>query len=303
MFSPNSSSHFCRTPWQSVRPPVDPQSWWFTMPPWMHLCSELWKSLTPCCLYSHDIPLQDISVRWRPFIKSACNKYYWSGLSVYVKNYCILCTTFSMPNLCATNPTDFSSNFQFLRTLEFHIHGFHREAPSILQSHLDSSHCWSSLRAVTLHPTHNTITSLQLAQLLILHVFSSMVSKPCHFWLQYRIIYHFLQSLRYALDMKLHFTSGYHAKGDGQTEWTNQTLEQYLQVYCNYQQTTGPDPSISWVRLQQYSKCHYQHYTLLCQQGLSFIQSATLHPHMLMTLVTDSMSYTNTEATYCQSPM
>jgi hypothetical protein len=36
--------------------------------------------------------------------------------------------------------------------------------------------------------------------------------------------------------MTLHFTSGYHPQGDGQTEWVNQTLEQYLQVYCNYQQ-------------------------------------------------------------------
>lgn len=37
--------------------------------------------------------------------------------------------------------------------------------------------------------------------------------------------------------MKLHFTSGYHPEGDGQTEQTNQTLEQYLCVYCNYQQS------------------------------------------------------------------
>ena len=36
--------------------------------------------------------------------------------------------------------------------------------------------------------------------------------------------------------MRLHFTSGYHSKGNGQTEHTNQTLEQYLHVYCNYQQ-------------------------------------------------------------------
>ena len=36
--------------------------------------------------------------------------------------------------------------------------------------------------------------------------------------------------------MRLHFTSGYHPEGDGQTERTNQTLEQYLHVYCNYQQ-------------------------------------------------------------------
>jgi len=36
--------------------------------------------------------------------------------------------------------------------------------------------------------------------------------------------------------MWLHFTSGYHPEGDGQTEHTNQTLKQYLHVYCNYQQ-------------------------------------------------------------------
>ena len=36
--------------------------------------------------------------------------------------------------------------------------------------------------------------------------------------------------------MKLHFMSGYHLEGDGQTKCTNQTLEQYLRVYCNYQQ-------------------------------------------------------------------
>src|SRR5260221_12839907 len=36
--------------------------------------------------------------------------------------------------------------------------------------------------------------------------------------------------------MRLHFTLGYHPEGDGQTEHTNQVLEQYLQTYTNYQQ-------------------------------------------------------------------
>ena len=47
---------------------------------------------------------------------------------------------------------------------------------------------------------------------------------------------HFFRSLGKALDMKLHFILGYHPEGDGQTEYVNQTLEQYLQIYCNYQQ-------------------------------------------------------------------
>ena len=36
--------------------------------------------------------------------------------------------------------------------------------------------------------------------------------------------------------MWLHFTSGYYPKVDGQTKHMNQTLKQYLHVYCNYQQ-------------------------------------------------------------------
>jgi len=36
--------------------------------------------------------------------------------------------------------------------------------------------------------------------------------------------------------MWLHFTSDYHPEGDGQTKHTNQTLKQYLYIYCNYQQ-------------------------------------------------------------------
>jgi len=36
--------------------------------------------------------------------------------------------------------------------------------------------------------------------------------------------------------MQLHFTSGYHPEDNGQTKHMNQTLEQYLRIYCNYQQ-------------------------------------------------------------------
>jgi hypothetical protein len=36
--------------------------------------------------------------------------------------------------------------------------------------------------------------------------------------------------------MTIHFTSGYHPEGDSQTKCLNQTLEQYLHIFCNYQQ-------------------------------------------------------------------
>ena len=36
--------------------------------------------------------------------------------------------------------------------------------------------------------------------------------------------------------MELHFTSGYHPEADSQTERVNQTLKQYIWIYCSYQQ-------------------------------------------------------------------
>ena len=85
--------------------------------------------------------------------------------------------------------------------------------------------------------THDTITSAQLAELFVIHVFSNH-GVPAHVTSDRgpEFISHFFRYLRKALNMKLHFTSRYHPEGDGQTERTNQTLEQYLRMYCNYQQ-------------------------------------------------------------------
>ena len=86
-------------------------------------------------------------------------------------------------------------------------------------------------------PTHDTITSTQLAKLFIIHVFSKH-GVPSHVTSDHgsEFVSHFFRSLGKALDMKLHFTSGYHPEGDGQTEHVNQTLEQYIQIFTNYQQ-------------------------------------------------------------------
>src|SRR6266545_1362574 len=85
--------------------------------------------------------------------------------------------------------------------------------------------------------THDTLTAVQLACLFILHVFSKHgvpghVTSDCGS----EFVSHFFRSLGTVLGMKLHFTLGYHPEGDDQTEQVNQTLEQYLCAYCNYQQ-------------------------------------------------------------------
>ena len=84
-------------------------------------------------------------------------------------------------------------------------------------------------------PAHDTITSADLAHLFILYVFSKH-SVPSHIISDrdLEFVSNFFQSLDTALDMWLHFTSDYYPEGDRQTECMDQTLKQYLCIYCNY---------------------------------------------------------------------
>ena len=68
-------------------------------------------------------------------------------------------------------------------------------------------------------PTHDTITSADLAKLFVLHVFSKH-GIPSHVTSDHgsKFVSHFFRSLRKALDMRLHFTLGYHLEGDSQTK-------------------------------------------------------------------------------------
>ena len=100
-------------------------------------------------------------------------------------------------------------------------------------------------------PVHDTITFVDLAYLFVLHMFSKhgilshVISNRSS-----EFISNFFRSLDTTLDMQLYFTSGYHHKGDGQTEHMNETLEQYLCVYCNYQQD-------NWSKLLPFAEFAY----------------------------------------------
>ena len=76
-----------------------------------------------------------------------------------------------------------------------------------------------------------------------------------------------------ALDMKLHFTSGYHPEGDGQTEHTNQTLEQYSWVYCNYQQD-------NWFTLLPLAEFAYNNAPSATTTVTQFYANKGYHPNL-----------------------
>ena len=123
-------------------------------------------------------------------------------------------------------------------------------------------------------PTHDTITSPELTKLFLLHVFSKH-SVPAHVTSDRgtEFMSHFFRSLRKALDMRLHFTSGYHPEGDGQTECTNQTLKQYLRSYCNYQQD-------NWSELLPLAEFAYNNAPSATTRVSPFFTNKGYHPNI-----------------------
>ena len=91
-----------------------------------------------------------------------------------------------------------------------------------------------------------------------------------------------------ALDMKLHFTSGYYPEGDGQTECTNQTLEQYIWVYCNYQQD-------NWFRLLPLMEFAYNNTLSATMMVTPFYANKGYHPNLTIHPEQDLASSWNKE--------
>jgi len=86
-------------------------------------------------------------------------------------------------------------------------------------------------------PAYDTIMSMDLACLFVLYIFSKHgISFYVIFNKGLEFVSNFFYSLDTTLDIQLYFILGYHLKDDGQTEYMNQIFEQYLHIYCNYQQ-------------------------------------------------------------------
>jgi hypothetical protein len=165
-------------------------------------------------------------------------EYTWPNMRNFVQDYCKTCTS------CNRNKSPRHKPYGFLKQLPIPEQPWNSISMDFIEQ-LPSSEGFTAILVVVdrltkqaiFIPTYDTVTSADLAMLFVLHVFSKH-GVPSHVTSDRgsEFVSHFFRSLGEALDMKLHFTSGYHPEGDGQTERTNQTLEQYLRIYCNYQQ-------------------------------------------------------------------
>jgi len=132
---------------------------------------------------------------------------------------------------------------------------------------------WLTKQAIFI-PAHDTIISADLAYLFILHMFSKHgISSYVTSDRDLEFVSNFFQSLDTALDMWLHFTLGYHPQGNGQTEYMNQTLEQYLYIYCNYQQD-------NWSKLLSLVKFAYSNALSATTSVSPFFTNKGYHPNI-----------------------
>ena len=164
--------------------------------------------------------------------------YTWPGISTYVKKYCISCTT------CKRSKPRRHKPYGLLKQLPIPERPWNSISMDFIET-LPSSSGYDAILVIVdrlskqgiFIPTNSTCTSEQLAKIFVMYVFSKH-GVPAHVTSDRgsEFVSRFFRSLGKALDMTLHFTSGYHPEGNGQTERTNQTLEQYLRIFCNYQQ-------------------------------------------------------------------
>ena len=167
------------------------------------------------------IPSQDTLAKQRPFMLYVCNTtgQDFKPMSRITANHAPLVP---MQNLCAIDLTDF-----LLKQLPIPEKPWTSISLDFIEKLRPSSSGYTAILVIIDHlskeglfiPTHDTITSQQLAQLFVLHVFSKH-GFPSHVTSDRgpEFISHFFWSLGIMLNMKLHFTSGYYPEGDGQTE-------------------------------------------------------------------------------------
>src|SRR5882724_6946736 len=122
--------------------------------------------------YSHDHTLAGHFGQTKTLYQ-VCMQYYWSGLPVYIKEYCKSCTT------CSHTKPVHHKPYGLLKQLPIPEKPWNSISMDFIEK-LPPSSSYTSILVIIDHLskqslfilTHNTITSLQLVQLFILHVFS-----------------------------------------------------------------------------------------------------------------------------------
>src|SRR5260221_4545105 len=209
-----------------------------------HLLFRKWKYVLnkgTLCLHTicdhHDHPTAG-HFRETKTTELICHNYHWPGMRCMVGDYVRLCTS------CACSKATCHKPYDLLKQLPIPSQPWESISMDFIEQ-LPASEGFTVILVIVdrltkqslFIPTHDMVDAPQLARLFLTHVFSKHgtpghVTSDCGT----EFVSHFFHSLGSLLSMKLHFMSGYHLEGDGQTEWLIQVLEQYLQAYMKYEQ-------------------------------------------------------------------
>ena len=199
--------------------------------------------------------------------------YYWPKLHEFVIDYVRSC------NACMRNKAKRYHPYGLLKQLPIPPQPWDSISMDFIKQ-LPQSEGFTEIlvivdrltKQIVLIPTRRSIDAAELSKLFVQHMFSKH-GVPSHVTSDRgsEFVSRFFRSLAASLQINLHYTSGYHPEADGQTERTNQTLEQYLRTYYNYQQS-------DWAHLLPLAEFVYNNAPSATTKILPFFANKGYHP-------------------------
>jgi transposase InsO family protein len=164
--------------------------------------------------------------------------YIWPSMRADCKRFVSQCI------LCARNKPSRHRPYGLLQPLPIPERPWHSISMDFIEQ-LPESNSFTAILVVidrlskecVFIPSTDSVTAPDVADAFVTHVFAKH-GIPLHVSSDRgsEFTSHFFRSLGSLLRMRLHFTSGHHPSANGQVERINSTLEQYLRIYCNYEQ-------------------------------------------------------------------
>lgn len=181
---------------------------------------------------------------FRKTLEMLQREYFWPSMRQFVQDYCTTCDECLRAKSSRHKPYGLLKQLPIPeRPWESISLDFIVELPSLISAF--DGRTYDAILVVVERltkmalfiPTTGKLKAKDLAQLYLFNIFSKhgiptdIVSDRGSLFTS-----DFITSLSELLDIKLKFSTAYHPETDGQTEQTNQSLEGYLRLYCNYQQ-------------------------------------------------------------------
>ncbi|CAD6962302.1 unnamed protein product, partial [Tilletia controversa] len=220
----------------------------------------------------HDHPLAGHHGR-RKTLDLVRRDFFWPHMRKFIHNYVDTCDS------CARTKPQRHKPYGLLKPLSVPTNPWTDVTMDLIEA-LPASSGFDSILVIVERltkmsifiPTYTTMTSQDLAKLYLQHVFakhglpSTIVSDrgsefTSSFW----------RSLCKLLGIKQALSTAYHPQTDGQTERVNQSLEQYLRNFTNYQQSDWSD----FLPLAEFAYNNSEHSTI---KTTPFFANKGYHP-------------------------